>query len=59
MNQQIVDPDLRLDNAGISAGELHFEMEIYIYITGIQIVGSLRIVMVNDTVLLMKSFVQF
>ena len=62
MNQQIIDPDLGLNNvynAGISTGEPHFKMEKYTNITGIQIVGSFRIEMLNDTVLLLKNLVQF
>ena len=58
MDWQIVDPDLGLNyNAEFSTGDLHFETKwknIWIaYIAAIQIV------MLNDTVLLIKNLVQF
>ena len=61
MDWQIVDPDLGLNyNAGISTGDPHFEVEkIYAYIAVIQILARLQIVMLNDTVLLLKNLVHF
>ena len=55
MDWQIVDPDLGLNyNAEFSASDLHFDMQkTYAYIAAIQIV------MLNDTVLLLKNLVQF
>ena len=55
MDWQIVNHDLGLNyNAEFSTGDLHFEMEkTYAYIAAIQIV------ILNDTVLLLKNLVQF
>ena len=59
---QIVDPDPGKNyNAAISAGDPHFEMEKInkIYITVVQIVARLEIVMLDDTVLWRKNLAQF
>ena len=62
MGRQIVYPDPGLTyNAAISTGDPHFEMKknMYIYIAAVQIVATLRIVMLYDTVLSLKNLVQF
>ena len=60
MDRQIVDPDPGKNyNAAISAGDPHFEMEKNKYIAVVQIVASLQIVMLDDTVLLCKNLVCF
>ena len=52
MDRQIVDPDPGKNyNTAVSNGDPNFEMEKNIYITLIQIIATLRIVMLNDTVL--------
>ena len=59
MERQIVDPDPGKNyNAAISAGDPHFEME-KIYIAVVQIIATLQIVMLDDTVLLRKNLVRF
>ena len=60
MDRQIVDPDPgKNNNATISTGNLHFEMEKINVHRSRQIVGRLQIVMLDGTVLLRKNLVQF
>ena len=61
MDRQIVDPDPGKNyDAAISPGDPHFEMEkIYIYVSVVQIVARLQIVMLDDTVLLRENLNRF
>jgi len=58
MDQQIVDPGLNYNTVILTTGP-HIEMEKNIYITAVQIVAGLLIVMLDDTVLSLGTLVQF
>ena len=60
MDRQIVDPDPGKNyDAAVSNGDPNFEMEKNMYIALVQIVATLRIVMLNDTVLSLENLVKF
>ena len=60
VDRQIVDPDPGKNyDAALLAGDLHFEMEKYIYIAVVQIVARFQFVMLDDTVLLRKNLARF
>ena len=61
MDRQIVDPDPGKNyNTAVSNGDPNFEMEKKnLYIALDQIVATLRIVMLSDTVLSLENLVKF